>query len=73
MLYGGLIDGHRIWDQFQDFLCNNLSCWILNNDLYCNPIIARPDLDYSLYLIDKDLRADDRKLQDFGLPQYQNC
>jgi len=35
-------------------------------------VIERPDLDYGLYLIDKALSADDRKLQDFGLPQYQN-
>ena len=72
LLYGGLADARPIWNQFTDFLCDDLPYRIRVNQLPCDPLITRPDHDFGLYLIDKALRAEDRSVEDFFLPYYRN-
>ena len=72
LLYGGLADARPIWNQFTDFLCDDLPYRIRVNQLPCDPSITRPDHDFGLYLINKALRAEDHSLEDFFLPRYQN-
>jgi hypothetical protein len=55
MVYGGLADASSIWEKFGDVLCEELTYKIRQKRLYCDPSITRPDLDYGLFLIHKDL------------------
>src|SRR6266480_3973745 len=72
LLYGGLANTRPIWNQFTDFLCNNLPHRIRVNQLPCDPLITRPDHDFGLYLINKALKAEGRSLEDFFLPRNRN-
>jgi hypothetical protein len=51
MVYGGLADASSIWEKFGHVLCEGLTYTIRQKRLFCD----RPNLDYGLFLIHKDL------------------
>jgi hypothetical protein len=73
MLYGGLSDASNIWNCFGDHLCDDLLREIGRRGLRYDPnVIARPDLDYGLFLILQELILDNHSLLDFNLPDFIN-
>ena len=77
MVYGGLADASPIWEKFKDDLCEGLTYTIRHKRLFCDPSIERPDLDYGLFLIHKDLLNEEVEdfqgpLAKYNLPDFQN-
>jgi len=77
MVYGGLADASSIWEKFGDVLREELTYKICQKRLFCDPSIDRPDLDYDLFLIYKDLLNEEvdyeqGPLAKYNLPNFQN-
>jgi hypothetical protein len=72
MLYGGLSDASAIWTAFGDYICDDLPRDIHRRALRYSPDLPRPDLDFGLFLISRELTLDDRCLRDFNLPNFVN-
>jgi PIF1-like helicase/Helicase len=77
MVYGGLTDASSIWEKFKDNLCEGLMYTIRQRGISHDPALERPDLDYGLYLIYKDLLDEDVNhelgpLGKYSLPNFQN-
>jgi hypothetical protein len=77
MVYGGLDDASSVWEKFGDDFCDGLTYTISQKRLFCDPSINRPDLDYGLFLIHKDLLNEEVEheqgpLAKYDLPNFQN-
>ena len=77
MVYGGLDDASSVWEKFGDDFCDGLTYTISQKRLFCDPSINRPDLDYGLFLIHKDLLNEEvdheqGPLAKYNLPNFQN-
>jgi len=77
MVNGGLSDASAIWEKFRDDFCEGLTYTIAQNRLICDPTIDRPDVDYGLFLIHKELLKEEvdhvlGPLAKYHLPGFQN-
>jgi hypothetical protein len=77
MVYGGLSDASTIWEKFRDDFCEGLTYTITQKRLICDPTIDRPDVDYGLFLIHKELLKEEvdhvlGPLAKYHLPGFQN-
>ena len=77
MVYGGLSDASAIWEKFRDAFCEGLTYTITQQRLTCDPTIDRPDVDYGLFLIHKELLTEEvdhvlGPLAKYHLPGFQN-
>jgi hypothetical protein len=59
--------------EFRESLCERLPEEIARRGLSYDPALSDPHLDYGLFLIAQDLRAEDHSLSDFNLPSYEYC
>ena len=62
----------RIWTAFGDYICDDLPRDIHRRALRYSPDLPRPDLDFGLFLISRELTFNDRCLRDFNLPNFVN-
>ena len=72
MLYGGLSDASTIWNSFGDYICDDLPRYLDRHGLTWSDEIDRPDRDYGLYLISRELAHEERSLDQFKLPPFAN-
>jgi hypothetical protein len=59
-----------LWSEFKEEICERLMEEIDHRQIPFDPTLLDPHLDYGLFLIDQDLRSEDRSLATFDLPLY---